>query len=164
MRPFTSRLARIIPALLACVTLVNVQGCAYQSSSADVYTGRQAQREAHIRLGVVESTRPVKIQRNQGEPSGFGAIGGGLVGAVAGSAIGGGRGSLLTGIGGGIAGALAGNAVEQHVDTKDGVEITVRLDNGSLRAITQEVTPQEIFRAGDRVRLLTSGGITRVTH
>ncbi len=47
--------------------------------------------------------------------------------------------------------------------TRDGVELTVRLDNGDLRAITQEQTG-ELFRAGDRVRLLSSGGTTRVTH
>jgi outer membrane lipoprotein SlyB len=39
----------------------------------------------------------------------------------------------------------------------------VRLDNGDLRAITQSATG-EIFRAGERVRLLSSGGVTRVTH
>jgi outer membrane lipoprotein SlyB len=45
----------------------------------------------------------------------------------------------------------------------DGLEVTVRLDNGDIRAITQSSTG-EIFRAGERVRLLSSGGVTRVTH
>jgi outer membrane lipoprotein SlyB len=39
----------------------------------------------------------------------------------------------------------------------------VRLDNGDLRAITQAATG-EVFQAGDRVRLLSSAGVTRVTH
>ena len=82
---------------------------------------------------------------------------------MAGSAIGGGRGSILTGIVGGLAGAVAGNAVENSTAVRDGVEITVRLDNGDLRAITQSATG-EIFRAGERIRLLSSGGVTRVTH
>ncbi|MEB5510751.1 hypothetical protein QMA70_13230, partial [Burkholderia pseudomallei] len=89
--------------------------------------------------------------------------GGGALGAVAGSAIGGGRGSVLTAIAGGIAGAVAGNAVGQGLSSANGVEITVRLDNGDLRSITQAATP-EVFRAGERVRLLSSGGVTRVTH
>ena len=93
----------------------------------------------------------------------FGAIGGGALGAVAGSAIGGGRGSILTGIVGGIAGAVAGNAVENTAAVKNGLEITVRLDNGDMRAITQTATG-EVFQAGERVRLLSSGGVTRVTH
>ena len=64
---------------------------------------------------------------------------------------------------GGIAGAVAGNAVENGVAKRAGVEITVRLDNGDLRAITQSATG-EMFQAGDRVRLLSSAGVTRVTH
>ncbi|GJH06750.1 glycine zipper 2TM domain-containing protein [Paraburkholderia terrae] len=138
-------------------------GCAYNSSSADVYTSSQAQREETVRMGVVDSVRAVKISSNNGQPSGIGAIGGGALGAVAGSAIGGGRGSILTGIVGGLAGAVAGNTIENSTAMRDGVEITVRLDNGDMRAITQSATG-EIFRAGERVRLLSSGGVTRVTH
>ncbi|TDN67638.1 glycine zipper 2TM domain-containing protein [Paraburkholderia sp. BL10I2N1] len=138
-------------------------GCAYNSSSADVYTASQAQREETVRMAVVDSVRAVKISSNNGQPSGIGAIGGGALGAVAGSAIGGGRGSILTGIVGGLAGVVAGNAVENGAAMRDGLEITVRLDNGDMRAITQTATG-EIFRAGDRVRLLSSGGVTRVTH
>ncbi len=163
MRPFSSRCALIIPLAASLIGLASLQGCAYQSSAADVYRGGQAQREAHIRFGVVESTRLVKIQNDNGQPSGLGTLGGGLAGAAIGSAFGGGHGSLITGVGGGIAGALVGNQAEQRFSTTDGVEITVRLDDGSLRAITQEVT-REIFYAGDRVRLLTSQGVTRVTH
>jgi len=138
-------------------------GCAYNSSSADVYTASQAQREQTVRMATVESVRAVRISSNDGEPSGLGAIGGGALGAVAGSAIGGGRGSIVTGIIGGIAGAIAGNTVENATAMRDGVEITVRLDSGELRAITQTSTG-EVFQAGDRVRLLSSGGVTRVTH
>ena len=82
---------------------------------------------------------------------------------MAGSRIGGGTGAIVTGIIGGIAGAVAGNAIENGVAMRDGLEITVRLDNGDIRAITQSATG-EIFQAGDRVRLLSSGGVTRVTH
>lgn len=150
-------------ALIAAMTagVLAMQGCAFPGGSADSYTVSQAQREQTVRMATVESVRAVKIQT--GETSGLGLLGGGAVGAVAGSAIGGGTGSLLTGIIGGIAGAVAGNAVEKGVDTAKGIEITVRLDNGDLRAITQTASA-EVFRAGDRVRLLSSGGITRVTH
>jgi outer membrane lipoprotein SlyB len=58
---------------------------------------------------------------------------------------------------------VAGNAVENAAATREGVEITVRLDNGDMRAITQTNTG-EVFLAGERVRLLSSGGVTRVTH
>lgn len=152
--------------LFLCAVIVSslaVSGCAYNSSSADVYTSSQAQREETVRMGTVDSVRAVKISSNNGQPSGIGAVGGGALGAVAGSAIGGGRGSILTGIVGGLAGAVAGNTIENSSAMRDGVEITVHLDNGDMRAITQSATG-EIFRAGERVRLLSSGGVTRVTH
>jgi outer membrane lipoprotein SlyB len=44
---------------------------------------------------------------------------------------------------------------------QEGVEITVRLDNGELRAIVQ--TADEPFKPGDRVRLLSVNGQTRVS-
>ncbi|WP_347554988.1 hypothetical protein [Robbsia sp. KACC 23696] len=150
--------AFIVP--LTAVLLV-MQGCSTNGASADSYTVSQAQREQTVRLATVETVRAVQIRA--GETTGLGAIGGGAVGAVAGSAIGGGRGSLLTGILGGIGGLVAGNAIERGVGNKQGVEITVRLDNGDLRAITQAASG-ETFAAGQRVRLLTSGGVTRVTH
>ncbi|WP_296655603.1 glycine zipper 2TM domain-containing protein [Paraburkholderia sp.] len=153
---------RPIVAVLIAGSLA-VTGCAYNSSSANVYTASQAQREATVRMATVESVRVVKISSNDGQPSGLGAIGGGALGAVAGSAIGGGRGSIVTGIIGGIAGAVAGNAAENGLAMHDGLEITVRLDTGDMRAITQTATG-EVFNAGDRVRLLSSGGVTRVTH
>ncbi len=154
--------ARLALAVTFAGTLA-ATGCAYNSSSADVYDANQAQREATVRMGTVESVRAVTIVSNNGQPSGLGAVGGGAVGAVAGSAIGGGKGSILTAIVGGIAGAVAGNAVENGAAKRNGVEITVRLDNGDLRAITQAATG-EVFQAGERVRLLSSGGVTRVTH
>ena len=110
-----------------------------------------------------DSLRRSTISSNNGQPTGIGALGGGAAGAVAGSTIGGGKGSILAAIAGGLVGAVAGNAVENGVAKRSGVEITVRLDNGDLRAITQSATG-EIFQAGDRVRLLSSGGVTRVTH
>jgi outer membrane lipoprotein SlyB len=155
----TSRL--VVAALIAGSVVIS--GCAYNSSSADVYTASQAQREETVRMGTVDSVRAVKISTNNGQPSGLGALGGGAIGAVAGSRIGGGTGSIVTGIIGGIAGAVAGNAIENGVAVRDGLEITVRLDNGDIRAVTQSATG-EIFQAGDRVRLLSSGGVTRVTH
>lgn len=154
--------SRLVVATLIAGSLV-MSGCAYNSSSADVYSASQAQREETVRMGTVDSVRAVKISSNNGQPSGLGAIGGGALGAVAGSRIGGGTGAIVTGIIGGIAGAVAGNAVENGVAMRDGLEITVRLDNGDIRAIVQTATG-EVFQAGDRVRLLSSGGVTRVTH
>lgn len=136
-----------------------VTGCA-STSSGSVYSGGQARQEQTVRMGVVESVRQVTIE---GSKSGVGTIAGGAIGGVAGSNIGGGnRGSAVGTILGAVAGGLAGNAIEQGTTKKPGLEITVKLDNGELRAITQDA--DENFRPGERVRLLSGGGVTRVTH
>ncbi len=157
-----------MPAMIPVISVVSLigilmlQGCAYENNSADVYSSSQAQHEQIVRMGVVESVRLVKIRADINQ-AGSGATGGGIAGGILGSALGGGRGSLLAALGGAAIGAIAGHTVEGKARSRDGVEITVRLDGGDLRAITQEAT-EEVFKAGDRVRLLSSDGITRVTH
>ena len=63
---------------------------------------------------------------------------------------------------GAIAGGVLGQRTEANVNNRPGFEITVRLDSGELRAITQAA--DELFRPGERVRLLSNGYMTRVTH
>jgi outer membrane lipoprotein SlyB len=80
---------------------------------------------------------------------------------VAGSTIGEGKGSTLAALGGALAGALIGSAGEEKFTRKDGLEITVKLDNGNEVAVVQEADVP--FQVGDRVRVLTnSDGTTRV--
>ena len=143
----------------SAIALLLLGGCAGPSSSGGVYTPGQAQHEQTVRMAVVEGVRQVTIEK---APSGVGAVAGGVAGGVAGSSVGGGRGSTITSILGAVAGGLAGQAIEGGVGRKTGLEITVKLDNGELRAITQEADEQ--FKPGDRVRLLSGTGVTRVTH
>ena len=83
-------------------------------------------------------------------------------GIAAGSGIGGGNGSIAAGIVGAVAGGIIGQKIENNTSQKPGLEITVRLDNGDIKAITQDA--DEGFNVGDRVRLLSNGRTTRVTH
>lgn len=145
-------------ALLVAAVLA-LGGCATGSSSGSAYSRSQARQEQTVRLGVVESVRPVTIE---GEKGPVGAITGAVVGGYAGRNIGGGRGQELATVLGAVAGGLAGSAIEEKVTTKAGLEITVKLDNGQLIAVTQEA--DEDFRPGDRVRVLSGGGATRVSH
>lgn len=145
-------------AVLVAASLVS--GCASWSNSNSVYTAGQGQREQTVRFGVVEGVREVQIQ---GPQTGAGTLAGGALGGIAaGSTIGGGNGAIAAGVIGAVLGGLAGSAAENKIQQRRGLEITVRLDNGELRAITQEA--DEAFRPGERVRLLSSGGVTRVTH
>jgi outer membrane lipoprotein SlyB len=149
--------SKILSVAAAAVLLTT--GCATSSSSGSVYSSGQTRNEQTVRLGTVESVREVTIEGQRGP---VGAVAGGAVGGIAGSNVGGGRGSTVGSILGAVAGGVAGQAIEREVTKKKGLEITVRLESGELRAITQEA--DEIFRSGERVRLLSSGGVTRVTH
>jgi outer membrane lipoprotein SlyB len=91
-------------------------------------------------------------------------VAGAVVGGAAASQIGGGRGSLITGVLGAVAGGVAGNMAEKGLRRTRGLEITVRLRNGDLIAVTQAYEAGDEFRAGDPVRILSGGGVTRVTR
>ena len=132
-------------------------GCVSQKTG-DVYTRDEALREQSVRRATVESVRPVKIE---GTRSGVGAVAGGAVGGIAGSTVGTGKTSNVAAVAGALGGGLAGQALEEGVTRKNGVEITVRLDNGEMRAIVQDDSDK--FFTGQKVRLLTHNGITRVS-
>lgn len=133
-------------------------GCASSNSGA-VYSREEARSTATVKMGTIESVRSVKIE---GTKSGVGAVTGAVVGGVAGSAIGHGKGSVVAAVVGAVAGGLGGAWAEEKVTNDNGLELTVRLDNGGLLAIVQSADVQ--FYAGDRVRLLEQGGVTRVSH
>jgi len=146
---------KLAAALLAALAL---GGCA-SSRSGSTYSRDQARQEMHVRLGVVESVREVTME---GTKSGAGTLAGAAVGGVAGSNVGGGKGQIIGAILGAVAGGVAGSAIEDHVTKKNGLEITIQLDSGQLLAIVQE--EDERFHPGERVRILSGNGTTRVTH
>lgn len=132
-------------------------GCA-SSKSGEVYSRDQARRTQTIQLGTVEFVKNVKVE---GTKSGVGAIGGGVAGGVVGSTIGGGKGSVLAAVGGAALGALGGAMAEEKLTDFNGLEITVRLDSGSVIAVVQK--NDVFFAVGERVRVLTgTDGTTRV--
>jgi len=144
--------------LLASAGALVLGGCA-PSMSGSVYRRGETGMEQTVRLGVVESVRQVMIE---GTKSPVGTVAGAGVGGVAGSRIGQGRGAVVGTIAGVVIGGLAGSALEEGVTRRHGLEITVRLENGELRAIVQE--SDEEFKAGEKVRLVSNGRTTRVTH
>jgi len=147
----------ILSMLVAGAVLGAAAGCATRES-ANVYSKHETGREQVVRLATVDSVRAVKIQ---GSDTAAGPVAGGAVGGIAGSTIGHGKGSAVGAVLGVVGGAVAGRAIEQGVTSKDALEITVKLDSGELRAIVQEA--DLTFKPGDRVRLVSSGGVTRVT-
>ncbi|KPX87411.1 putative Outer membrane lipoprotein [Pseudomonas viridiflava] len=135
-------------------------GCA-SNLTGDSYSRDEARTVQTVRMGTIESLRPVKIE---GTKTPIGGAAGAVVGGVGGSAIGGGRGSIVAAVIGAVAGGLLGSATEEGLTRTQGVEITVREDDGSMRAYVQQVQENEIFRVGERVRIMSVNGTSRVTH
>jgi outer membrane lipoprotein SlyB len=150
---------KTIQAIAAALAAMFVLSACAPGQGANTYSRTQARTEQSVRMGTVESVRNVRLE---GTRSPIGAIAGGVVGGVAGSNVGGGSGSTIAAVIGAVAGGLAGAAIEEGVTRKDAVEVTIRLDNGNMIAITQEA--DEKFTPGDRVRVLSGGGVSRVTR
>ncbi|MDA8095825.1 MAG: glycine zipper 2TM domain-containing protein [Betaproteobacteria bacterium] len=143
-------------ALLAGALMLG--GCA-TSLSSETYSRDQVGRVEHVRFGRVIGVRHVEIG---GTRSGVGTLAGAAVGGIAGSNLGEGKGALVGAIVGAVGGGLAGSAIEQGTTRQAGLEITVRLDSGRIIAVTQ---PADVpFYRGNRVEVLSSGGVTRITH
>ena len=144
--------------VLIAVLSILVAACA-SSNSGSVYSRDDARKVQTVKTGVVESVRSVKLE---GTKSPVGTVAGGVVGGVAGGSIGNGRGSAIGAVIGAVAGGIAGSAIEEGVTRKDALEITVKLDGGSMIAIVQEADEQ--FHPGEKVRIVENADTSRVTH
>jgi outer membrane lipoprotein SlyB len=146
----------LVVSLLTCSATLS--GCA-PSLSGDVYSRDQVRQQQSVRMGVVEAVRQVQIE---GTRSSVGPTAGAVIGGIAGSSAGSGRGSQVGAVVGAVAGGVLGQGAEQAATRKQGLEITVRLDNGQTIAVVQEA--DVMYSPGDRVRILSGSGATRVTR
>ena len=116
-----------------------------------------------LALGLGACANQTPAQQRVTTGAAIGALGGAAIGGIAGSTVGQGKGAAIAAVIGAVAGGLAGAAAEEGVTRKQGVEVTLKMDNGELLAVTQE-DGGENFQPGERVRLLQDGGTTRVTR
>lgn len=150
-------MSKIRTAALLLITAA-LGGCA-SSMSGSAYTRDQARQVEDVRMAIVESVRVVQIE---GTKSPVGTAAGAVVGGIAGSNVGAGKGSSVGAVLGAVAGGVAGSALEEGVTRETALEITVRFDDGKLIAVTQ--AGDEKFQPGDKVRVLTGSGVTRISH
>jgi outer membrane lipoprotein SlyB len=94
----------------------------------------------------------VNVVQQAGEGSGLGAIAGGVAGAVLGNQVGRGTGRKVATVAGAAGGAFAGHQVEKHVKSSKRFDVTVRMEDGSMRTFPFDNEPG--FRSGDRVRVV----------
>jgi outer membrane lipoprotein SlyB len=140
--------------------LVLATGC-QSTLTGESYSRSEARKAQQVQYGTVEHLRPVVIE---GTKTPIGAGAGAAVGGIAGSSVGGGKGAAVASVVGAVAGGVAGAAVEEQATKRQGVEITVRLDNNQTIAVVQQVSPGVSFQVGDRVRVLNLNGTTRIAQ
>lgn len=133
-------------------------GCA-AGLSGSTYTRDQVRQVIDIRMATVESVREVLIE---GTKSSVGTAAGAVVGGIAGSSVGGGKGSSAAAVLGAVAGGVAGAAIEEGATRQPATEITIRFDDGRMVAVVQ--AGEEKFQPGERVRVLSDEGVTRISH
>ena len=148
--------------LAHALTLLLLAGCANPPPEIEVEpVGRgrapAAQPEKTEYAGVVEAVREVEME---GERTGAAPMAGAVIGGAAGSSVGRGRGAAAGGAVGTVVGAVVGESVAQGAP-RPALEITVRLDEGRVIAVTQPAG-KESFKSGDRVRVVSDGHIARV--
>jgi outer membrane lipoprotein SlyB len=146
--------------LTILITSFLLQGCA-SSLEGDVYTREEAQKAMSFRWGTVETTRPVIIE---GDRSAKGQVAGAVIGGAAGYGVTDSRTRALTSAVGAVAGAIAGQMAEEKMTRAQGLEITLKLDDGQHVVIVQEVENVDEFTPGNRVKVISGQGKLRVSR
>ena len=106
--------------------------------------------------GTVEAIRTVEVK---GTGTGLGLVAGGVTGAVVGNQIGRGNGNTGMTLLGAAGGAFAGNEIEKNVKKRFSYRVTVRMDDGSFRTVSQFAAPG--VAVGERVRVVDGAVVAR---
>ncbi len=120
--------------LLSIISASAVLAACAANINSNHYETSQAGTVGQVQPCTVVSVRQVNVSSAD---SSTGAVIGTIGGGVAGSTIGHGRGSVLGALGGAALGGIAGNMAQEGLTSQDGVEYIVKLDNGTMRTITQ---------------------------
>lgn len=146
---------------IALLLIIPLAACAPSRLTGDSYSREDVMSPQQVRYATIIQLRAVVIE---GTKSGIGGAAGAAVGGIGGSATGDGKGAAVATILGAVAGGMVGARAEEGLTKSQGVEITVRYDDGEEVAIVQAYDKDFEFRIGDRVRLLTLNGRTRVAY
>ncbi|WP_086381788.1 glycine zipper 2TM domain-containing protein [Caballeronia sordidicola] len=93
----------------------------------------------------------VNVVRTAEPTTGLGALGGAVLGGLAGTQVGNGRGRTAATVVGALGGGLAGNTVEHAVHKATSYDVQVRMGDGSFRNFSYQVEPG--FQVGQRVHV-----------
>ncbi len=150
--------------ILILLSILALGGCATGGFSPDVVSRDAAAKTQYVQSGVVVSVRNVTIEGDRDSGNLFGSI----LGAIVGSNIGGEDDETTREVGavvGTAVGSVVGQNVGESLSRKAGVEIIIKLDTNEREISIVQEMPEDVdysFRAGDKVRIVRSGGKARV--
>ena len=136
-----------------------ISSCAYSSLQPETYSRDAVQEMRNVLYGEVVKVKTVNIE---GDIK-IGALVGGVVGLVAGSGVSDGEiESTIGAILGAAVGSAVGSKLSQKITKKEGVQLTINLDDNRTVSVVQEVGEYQ-FKIGDLVELVTIKSKTRVS-
>ena len=149
--------------ILILLSILALGGCATGGFSPDVVSRDAAAKSQYVQSGVVVSVRNVTIEGDRDSGNLFGSI----LGAIVGSNIGGDDETTreVGAVVGTAVGSVVGQNVGESLSRKAGVEIIIKLDTNEREISIVQEMPEDVdysFRAGDKVRIVRSGGKERV--
>jgi len=163
--PHAARIHPLVAAAAGSIIVLSLVGAgvttgmipsAYSQKAGEAAASRPGMRaDPCAACGVIESVRSVELR---GDASGIGAVTGGVTGAVLGNTMGRGRGNTAMTIIGAAGGALAGNEIEKSMKKRHAYRVTVRMEDGSMRTLSQSTPPA--FAVGDKVKVV-DGALVR---
>lgn len=147
--------------LLAIPTAILLTACA-TGKSGDVYTRDQIRQVQTYQVGTIEQVNVVRIE---GTKSQIGSAAGTIAGGIAGSGAANGKAGEVAAVLGAVVGGMVGSAAEEAYTRENGIEMGIKLENGSHISVVQAKSVNDAeFKVGETVRIIESGGVTRVTH
>lgn len=145
---------KIITTLLVAVLALQLGGCVGNANL------RKEGSIAVIKHGTVLALEEVTLE---GTSSGVGVVTGAAVGTAVGANMGSSWKTMLIGsVIGQVVGAVAGHAAEKSITETSGIEVRIRMEDGTEIAVPQQRERVANISVGDRVRVVQSNGKTRI--
>ncbi|MDF2152429.1 glycine zipper 2TM domain-containing protein [Vibrio sp. CAU 1672] len=147
--------------IILVLSIASLIGCTSPNPYGDAYGSSETRTIQQVYYGTVEKVAPVTIDAST-QTNTIGTVAGAAIGGILGSKIGGGSGSDIAAIGGGLLGGYAGSKTAAEVGKRNGVNLTIRLEDGKLISVVQEADPNMVFQPGQAVQVNVAGDNARV--
>ncbi len=147
--------------MLLAVSVISLGGCTSPNPYGDAYGSADTRKVQQVYYGTVVKAEPVTIDAST-QANAIGTVAGAAIGGILGSGVGGGSGSDIAAIGGGLLGGYLGSKTAEEAAKRNGVNLTIQLEDGKMIAIVQEANPNMIFQPGQAVQINMYGSEARV--